>query len=120
MKNLNGTFSSIINNYSKPSLKLLVYMFPEVEDDQDDELPYEHPMIAVGVVLLSAAWLGAVETKLIESTGYSSWFIVGISVNVRNNGLWVRERYDSSEWLSQNGKINTRELSSHIEMSLTT
>jgi hypothetical protein len=118
MKNLNGTFRSISNNYRKPWLKFLVYaMFPEVEDDQNDELPYEHPMIAVGIALLSAACLGAVETKLIEFTGYSSWFIVGISVNMRNNGLWVRERYDSSEWLSQDGKINTTELWSHIEMA---
>ena len=51
-------------------------MYPEVEDDRDDGETYEHPMTAVGMVLLSAAFLQSIEPReLLLFTSYSREFI---------------------------------------------
>lgn len=38
-------------------------MFPDVEQGRDDNHPYEHPMTAVGLVLMSAATIGAADVR---------------------------------------------------------
>jgi hypothetical protein len=37
---------------------IMQVMYPDVENGRDDKASYEHPMTAVGIVLLSAALLG--------------------------------------------------------------
>jgi hypothetical protein len=96
----------------------LQIMFPSVEDDRDDDDPYEHPMTAVGLVLMSAATMGTTEPmKLILFTGYSRAFIAAITLNMQNNRLWVDGRYDVSTWLSQDGNIDADCLWTHIEFA---
>jgi hypothetical protein len=47
-------------------------MFPDVENERSDNNPYEHPMTAVGIVLMSAAAIGTIDpTTLAQFTGYS-------------------------------------------------
>src|SRR5215471_17850007 len=93
-------------------------MFPSVEDDRDDDGPYEHPMTAVGLVLMSAATMGTTEPmKLILFTGYSRAFIAAIALNMQNNQLWLDDRYDVLNWLSQDGKIDADCLWTHIEFA---
>jgi hypothetical protein len=93
-------------------------MFPSVEDDRDDDAPYEHPMTAVGVVLMSAAIMGTTEPmKLILFTGYSRAFIAAITLNMQNNHLWLDGRYGVLNWLSQDGKIDADCLWTHIEFA---
>lgn len=71
-------------------------MFPSIEDDRSDNENYEHPMTAVGLVLMSAATMSTTEaTKLILFTGYSRPFISAISLNMQHNQLWVDGRYDT-------------------------
>jgi hypothetical protein len=95
----------------------LQIMFPSVEDERDDD-PYEHPMTAVGLVLMSAATMGTTEPmKLILFTGYSRAFIAAITLNMQNNQLWVDGRYDVSTWLSQDGNIDADCLWTHIEFA---
>jgi hypothetical protein len=44
---------------------ILQVMYAEVEDERDDKENYEHPMTAVGLVLLSAVIMGTIDaTKL--------------------------------------------------------
>lgn len=97
---------------------LMQAMFPEVEDERDDNETYEHPMTAVGLVLLSAAIMGTSETgKLRRFTGYSSSFIAAITLNMQNNELWIDGKYDATTWLSSSGTINQRCLWDHIEIA---
>jgi hypothetical protein len=74
--------------------------YPDVDESADNE----HPMTAVGIVLVSAAVLGTTEIgRLITFTGYSSEFISAIEFNMQQNKLWVNNRYDEEEcskWLS--------------------
>jgi hypothetical protein len=73
-------------------------LYPDVEDDRKHE-HYEHPMTAVGIVLLSAALLETVKaSSLARFTLYSCHFISAINLNMQNNKLWVDGRYDSSAW----------------------
>ena len=84
---------------------IMQVMFPAVEDERDDNEKYEHPMTAVGLVLLSAAIISTTEaTKLVLFTGYSRPFISAITFNMQNNQLWVGGRYDASTWLSLDGR----------------
>ena len=51
-------------------------MYPEVEDEREDDDDYEHPMTAVGLILLSAALLQTIEPRELRLfTGYSREFI---------------------------------------------
>jgi hypothetical protein len=93
-------------------------MFPAVENERPDNEPYEHPMTAVGLVLMSAAFMGTSETtKLILFTGYSRAFVSAISSNMQNNQLWEDCQYDASPWLSPNGSIDAECLWTHIEVA---
>lgn len=93
-------------------------MFPDVEDDRDDNHPYEHPMTAVGLVLMSAAAMGTTEaTRLMLFTGYSRRFISAIMCNMQNNQLWVGGQYNTSGWLSSDGHIDPDRLWDQIEIA---
>ena len=97
---------------------IMQVMFPAVEDERDDNEKYEHPMTAVGLVLLSAAIISTTEaTKLVLFTGYSRPFISAITFNMQNNQLWVGGRYDASTWLSLDGTIDAECLWTHIEVA---
>jgi hypothetical protein len=96
----------------------LQFMFPGIEDDRDDNDPFEHPMTAVGLVLMSAATIGAAElTSLVLFTGYSRPFISAITFNLQNNQLWIDALYDASTWLTPDGNIDAEGLWTHIELA---
>jgi hypothetical protein len=93
-------------------------MYPEVEDERSDNEKFEHPMTAVGVVLLSAALLGTVDGRYLRAfTGYSDQFLAAIAMNMLNNRLWTIEAYDHSTWLLQDGTIKKDVLWEHIEIA---
>lgn len=93
-------------------------MFPDVEDDRDDNNPYEHPMTAVGIVLMSAAAIGTIDgATLAQFTGYSRPFISAITFNMENNHLWVDGRYDTSTWLVTEGAIDADRFFEHIDFA---
>ena len=72
-------------------------------------------MTAVGVVLLAAGMHGITSPcELMTLTGYSQSFISAIIFNLRNNGLWDRNRYDASTWIAADGAINDAEFWDHI------
>src|SRR5689334_18604643 len=92
-------------------------LYPDVEEDRDDE-KCEHPMTAVGLVLLSAAIIGRTEVaELTVFTGYSRRFISAITSNMQNNRLWIDGRYDVSAWLSPDGAIDEVRFWDHIEFA---
>lgn len=95
----------------------MVYkLYPEVENDRDDDHRFEHPMTAAGVVLLTAALLETIDPRrLREFTGYPSEFISAIHSNMLNNHLWVEGRYGMS-WLSVGG-IDAEQFWEHIELA---
>src|SRR6266550_7777465 len=97
---------------------IMQFLYPEVEDERDDDDPYEHPMTAVGIVLLSAAVMGTTKAKqLILFTGYSRSFISAILINMQNNKLWLDGKYDCSPWISADGTIDKTEFWDHIEIA---
>ena len=90
-------------------------MYPGLKDKWDT---HEHPMTAVGIVLLSAALMKSNNPRALMSfTGYSFQFVSAIVLNMLNNRLWTNGRYDSSGWLLQGGTIETEELWEHIEIA---
>ena len=99
-------------------LEIMHDLYPAVEDERSDELPYEHPMTAVGIVLLSAAMMGSVDIAVLTSfTGCSTGFIAAIAFNMTNNGLWANGRYDTSDWLPRDSGIQVEELWEHVEIA---
>ena len=93
-------------------------MYPEVEDEREDDDDYEHPMTAVGLILLSAALLQTIEPRELRLfTGYSREFISAIGLNMQNNRLWRDGRYDTTTWLSADGMIDERKFWDHIEVA---
>src|SRR5208282_6697868 len=93
-------------------------MYPAVEDERDDYLRYEHPLTAIGAVLLTAALLGSIDHEvLVTFTGYSPAFVSAISFNMNNNRLWENGCYDISAWLAEGESINHDELWNHIEIA---
>ena len=93
-------------------------LYPDVEDGRDDDLACEHPLTAIGVVLLSAAVLETVDAgRLTRFTRYSRHFISAINLNMQNNKLWAGGHYDTSAWLSADGSIDERELWEHVEIA---
>lgn len=90
--------------------ELMRAMYPDVDDGS------EHPMTAVGVVLLAAGIFGITDQDaLVLFTGYPKAFIFGILFNLRQNGVWENGSYDSSGWLSADGAINEETLWSHVD-----
>jgi hypothetical protein len=81
--------------------------YPDV-DDYDFSLEHsgfahEHPLTAIGVVLLSAVLLGTTDVnKLVEFTKYSSRFVRAIALNMENSRLWKNGKYRSTPWSSNN------------------
>lgn len=78
--------------------------------DANDPPEHEHPMVAVGIVLLSSAILGTANIeKLVKFTGYSRPFISAIAFNMENNKLWVDGQYGEDQygrWFSPDGSID--------------
>jgi len=92
-------------------------MYPDVEGSAY-VASYEHPLIAVGVVLLGLALL---EMKSIRQqmafNGYGYEFLSAIRLNMQNNQLWTNGQYDCSAWLRRNGTIDEDNLWHHIELA---
>lgn len=90
--------------------ELMRAMYPEVDDGSD------HPMTAVGVVLLAAGIFGITdEDALVRLTGYPKAFIFAVHYNLRENGVWENGSYDCSGWLSQSGVIDGETLWNHVD-----
>ncbi len=90
--------------------ELMRAMYPDVDDGS------EHPMTAVGVVLLATGIFRINdEDALVRFTGYPKAFIVAILFNLRENGIWKNASYDCSGWLSDSGAIDGETLWNHIE-----
>ena len=90
--------------------ELMRTMYPDVDDGS------EHPVTAIGSVLLAAGIFGITdEEALVRLTEYPRSFIASILFNLRGNGVLNNGSYDSSEWLSSDGAINDQGFSSHIE-----
>ena len=68
-------------------------------------IPYvhEHPLTAIGVVLISSIALGTIDIgRLSEFTKYSRRFIQAIARNMENSGVWKDGKYDCARWSSGN------------------
>ena len=94
------------------------FRYPEANDPPQTE----HPMTAVGIVLISAIILGTTEiSRLVKFTGYSENFISAIAFNMTQSKLWVNGRYDESqfsEWFSPDGIISDDvQFWDHIEIA---
>ena len=90
--------------------ELMRAMYPDVDDGT------EHPMTAVGIVLLAAGIFGITdEDALVRFTSYPKAFIVALIVNLRENGIWENSSYDYSGWLSDSGAIDGETLWGHVE-----
>ena len=92
--------------------------FPDVNDPPEDE----HPMTAVGIVLISAIILGTTDiARLAKFTGYSENFISAIAFNMIQNKLWVQGMYDHSQcsrWYAPDGVISDESVFwEHIDMA---
>jgi hypothetical protein len=84
-------------------------------DDDDNE---EHPMCAIGVVLLCAAIMHTTDVvRLATFTCYSYSFISAIKLNMENNRLWIGGLYDARSWLSLCGTIDNEGFWEHIEIA---
>jgi hypothetical protein len=105
--------------FSVADLRLVMqFLYPDVENDRDDNENYEHPMTAVGLVLLSAALIGTTKAReLVRVTGYSRQFISAIATNMQNNKLWIDRLYNCSGWLSPDGTIDKESLWEHIDLA---
>jgi hypothetical protein len=76
-------------------------MYPDVDDR------CEHPVTAVGVVLLAAAVFEITdEEALVRLTAYPRPFVAAILINLRGNGVLKNGLYDCSEWLSPDKAID--------------
>jgi hypothetical protein len=86
--------------------------YPDPAEEEGDE----HPMTAVGVVLLSAAIMETTDAQtLIRFTGYGREFISAITLNMQNNRLWIDDRYDRLGWLFSDGAMDLNCFWDHIE-----
>jgi hypothetical protein len=57
-------------------------MYPDIEDRRDDHDTFEHPLTAVGLVLLSVALLENIDPSFLGAfTHYSREFISAISIS---------------------------------------
>lgn len=85
--------------------KALIERYPDVNNDefsiQHSGFVHDHPMIPIGVVLISAVVLGTTDPlKLAEFTNYSERFVRVIAVNMTNCQIWKDNEYDCSSWSS--------------------
>ena len=77
--------------------------YPDVDDDQfsidHSGFIHEHPLTAIGVVLISSVLLGTTDVdRLAEFTKYSKRFIRAIAMNMENSRLWKESEYDCGRW----------------------
>jgi hypothetical protein len=100
--------------------------YPDVDDDQCSiafsGFVHEHPMTAIGVVLISSVWLDTTDVdQLAGFTKYSKMFIRAISVNMKNSHLWNDAKYDCAGWSCGNrlprNKKQDIEFWEHIEVA---
>ena len=78
-------------------------LYPDVTDHefnvQQSGLAHEHPLIGIGVVLISAVLLETTDpVKLAHFTRYSKRFVRAVASNMQNSGLWTDGKYDTSSW----------------------
>jgi hypothetical protein len=70
--------------------QMLNARFPELDNAPERE----HPLIAIGVVLVTAVILGSTDLRHLSTlTGYSCRFISAVSSNMRRSGLWSAQGY---------------------------
>lgn len=82
----------------------------------DEDSLSEHPMTAVGTVMLAGAILGITdEEALVQFTGYPRPFISAVLFNLRGNRVLNNGSYDCSEWLASDGTIAENALWDHVE-----
>jgi transposase len=77
--------------------------YPDVDDNQfsmeHSGFPHEHPLTAIGVVLISSVLLGTTDVdRLAEFTRYSKQFVRAISSNMDNSRLWKDGKYYCDAW----------------------
>lgn len=83
--------------------QLIFAWFP----DPEPETATVRGFRAIATLLLSAVVLGTVKpTELHRFTDYHPAFIASVAWNMRNNGLWTRQGYDASHWLSATGEVD--------------
>ena len=87
--------------------------YPDVDDDQfsieHSGFAHEHPMTAIGVVLISSVLLGTTDVDpLAEFTRYSKQFIRAISSNMYNSRLWKDGKYYCNAWSCNSFCLVTR------------
>jgi hypothetical protein len=77
--------------------------YPEVTDPEfnleQSGVAHEHPLIAIGVVLISSIALATTDpVRLAEYTRYSERFVRAVAANMEISGLWRDDKYDCSDW----------------------
>ena len=77
--------------------------YPDVTDHefsiQNSGFAHEHPLIAIGVLLVSSIVLKTTATeKLAQFTRYSERFVRAVARNMEISGLWANDKYDCSSW----------------------
>ena len=77
--------------------------YPDVTDSEfnleHSGFPHEHPLIAIGVVLISSIVLDTTNpVRLVGYTGYSERFVRAVAANMQISGLWRDDNYDCSDW----------------------
>ena len=82
--------------------------YPEVTDPEfnleHSGVAHEHPLIAIGVVLISSIVLATTDAvRLVELTSYSERFVQTVAANMQISGLWRDGKYDCSDW--QRGQL---------------
>jgi len=100
--------------------------YPDVDDDQfsieHSGFAHEHPMTAIGVVLISSVLLGTTDVdRLAEFTRYSKQFVRALSSNMDNSRLWKDGKYYCDAW-SRNSLLpcdekQDQEFWEHIEIA---
>ena len=100
--------------------------YPDVDNDEfsveHSGFGHEHPMTAIGVVLISSVLLGTTDVdRLADFTRYSKQFIRAISLNMENSRLWKDGRYDCAACSCNNllprNKNQDQEFWEHIEIA---
>jgi hypothetical protein len=86
--------------------KAFTARYPDVElsefSNEVSGFAHEHPLTAIGVVLLSAVLLGTTDVgRIVEFTKYSTRFVRAIALNMENSRLWKDGEHDSSTWSSR-------------------
>jgi hypothetical protein len=72
-------------------------------------------LIALGVVLLSAAMLNTTDVvTLVRFTGYSANFVSAVAFNMTNTKLWRDGRYDTSSWRRADETIDEELFYDHV------